>query len=228
MGFTLDNIVPWGRSFDEYVAMFALAGEDLDRPIIGCGDGPAAFNAELSRRGGAVVSVDPIYAFETAQIRARVHETYDTVLAQLRTNRESYVWNTIASVEDLGRLRMSAMDAFLSDYDRGKREGRYRVGELPSLPFEDRSFAIALSSHLLFLYSGQLSAEFHVQAIGEMLRVAGEARVFPVLTLDGANSPHLDSVMRRFEQQGFGVELRRVAYEFQKGGNQMLRVWSDP
>jgi hypothetical protein len=45
MTFTLDSVVPWGRSFDEYVAMFALSEEDLGRRVLGCADGPASFNA---------------------------------------------------------------------------------------------------------------------------------------------------------------------------------------
>ncbi len=60
MAFHLDQVVPWERSFDEYVAMFALETQNFGRRILGCGDGPASFNAELSPRGGAVVSVDPL------------------------------------------------------------------------------------------------------------------------------------------------------------------------
>jgi hypothetical protein len=49
--FTLDLIVPWGRSFDEYRQMFALTEADLGGRLVGCGDGPASFNAEATRRG---------------------------------------------------------------------------------------------------------------------------------------------------------------------------------
>ena len=69
--FTLEQVVPWGRSFDEYRRMFGLSDDDLDLRIIGCGDGPASFNAEATRRGARVVSCDPIYRLETAQIRDR-------------------------------------------------------------------------------------------------------------------------------------------------------------
>ena len=224
MGFTLDKVVPWGRSFDEYVAMFALTRSDLKLRMIGCGDGPAGFNAELTRRGGTVVSVDPIYAFDASQIMGRIHETYETVMTQVNQNHADYVWTAISSVEELGRVRTSAMKAFLSDYDLGKSEGRYIAGELPALPFESGSFDIALSSHFLFLYSAHLSVEFHIQALKEMLRVAREARVFPVLTLDGAKSPQMGVVTEALERHGFGVEVRRVPYEFQRGGNEMLLV----
>lgn len=224
MGFTLDKVVPWGRSYDEYVAMFDLNSADLTLRMLGCGDGPAGFNAELTRRGGTVTSVDPIYAFEREQIEWRILATYETVMAQMKRSHDDYVWTAIPSVDELGSVRMSAMNAFLSDYDVGRREGRYVAGELPALPIESGSFDIALSSHFLFLYSAHLPAEFHIQAVMEMLRVAREARVFPLLTLEGTESPHLGVVSEGLERHGYAVERRHVPYEFQRGGNEMLRV----
>ena len=224
MGFTLDKVVPWGRSYDEYVRMFNLTESELRLHVLGCGDGPAAFNSTLSQRGGNVVSVDPIYVFDAAQIKSRVSDTYETVIAQMHKNKNDYVWEAILSVEQLGNVRMSAMEAFLADFEKGKQEGRYIAGELPSLPFESRQFDIALSSHFLFLYSAHLSAEFHIQALQEMLRVAREARVFPLLTLEGALSPHLPFVKQYLENDGFCVEVKHVPYEFQRGGNEMLVI----
>ncbi len=58
MAFTLDKVVPWGRSLDEYRRMFALTDSDLEKRILGCADGPASFNAELTANGGSVVSCD--------------------------------------------------------------------------------------------------------------------------------------------------------------------------
>ncbi len=182
MGFTLDTVVPWGRSYDEYVSMFALTEDELKLRFIGCGDGPAAFNCDLTKRGGNVVSVDPAYAFDAARIRRRIFETFETVMAQMRKNQADYVWEAIPSLEQLGRRRLSAMQTFLADFEAGKKERRYVAGELPSLPFASGQFDIALSSHFLFLYSEHLSAEFHIQALEEMLRVARQARVFPLLT----------------------------------------------
>ena len=204
--------------------MFDLSEADLRLRILGCGDGPAEFNARLSERGGNVVSIDPIYEFDGVQIRNRISETYETVIDQLRKNQSDYVWNSISSVEDLGRIRMSAMNAFLSDYEAGKREGRYVHGELPLLPFDSDEFDIALSSHFLFLYSAHLSAEFHLHAVQEMLRVAREVRIFPLLTLDGKPSPYLDTVTEHYTDHGFSITLKRVSYEFQRGGNEMLLI----
>src|SRR5260370_30292561 len=47
----LHEVVPWGRSLDEYRAMFALSEGDLQGRLLGCGDGPASFNAELTALG---------------------------------------------------------------------------------------------------------------------------------------------------------------------------------
>ena len=66
MPFSIDRVVPWGRSAPEYQAMFALDEADLGGRILGCGDGPASFNAEMSAQGRAVVSVDPLYAVSAA------------------------------------------------------------------------------------------------------------------------------------------------------------------
>lgn len=224
MGFTLDKVVPWGRSFDEYVNMFGLTDNDLKLRILGCGDGPAAFNATLTKRGGRIVSVDPVYVFDAGQIKSRIAETYEAVMAQMYKNQGDYVWKGIPSVEELGKIRMSAMENFLADFADGKRDERYVTGELPSLPFEGGQFDIALSSHFLFLYSAHLSAEFHIQTIQEMLRVAHEVRIFPLLTLDGAPSPYLQAVEEHFSTNGFNVNAMHVNYEFQQGGNEMLVI----
>ena len=80
----LREIVPWGRSFDEYRLMFALSDGDLAGRTIGCGDGPSSFNADATAAGHAVVSCDPLYAFTCGDIRRRIDETYDAVISQVR------------------------------------------------------------------------------------------------------------------------------------------------
>src|SRR5512144_3244993 len=125
MAFTYESAVPWGRSFEEYVQMFALTNADLERSILSCADGPAAFNAKMVQRGIRVVSCDPLYQFSPAQIRKRLDETYENVIKQTYRNVERFVWTRIRSVEELGQVRRAAMEEFLNDLDRGKAEGRY-------------------------------------------------------------------------------------------------------
>ncbi|MHB1287397.1 MAG: hypothetical protein ACYCYP_12760, partial [Leptospirales bacterium] len=139
-------------------------------------------------------------------------------------NAREFVWTSIASVEELGKTRQEAMNAFLEDYPRGLLEGRYREAELPVLPFGPREFGLALCSHFLFLYSAHLTEEFHLQSIRELCRIAGEVRVFPILELGAVPSRHLDPVIDRLSREGYRIALEEVPYEFQRGGNQMMRA----
>jgi hypothetical protein len=219
-----DEVVPWGRSFDEYQRMFALTTADLARRVLGCGDGPASFNAHLSAQGGRVVSVDPLYTLAPAQIQARITATYDTVIAQTRANQAKFVWDSVGTVEALGVLRMAAMQAFLADYGPGQRAGRYVAAALPDLPFAPATFDLALCSHFLFLYTDHLSLDFHHAAVAAMCRAAREVRLFPLLTYNADLSPYVAPVMAHLRAAGYRAEVERVPYEFQRGGNQMLRV----
>ena len=222
--FTLDQIVPWGRSFAEYERMFALTADDLQGRILGCADGPAGFNAEATRRGFRVISCDPLYRFSAADILARMVEARGEVLDQARRNYDLFVWKEIASVEELGRVRWQAMQTFLADYETGKRAERYIDAALPNLPFSDHAFELALSSHLLFLYTDHLSLEFHCQAMMEMCRVAREVRLFPLLTLAGNRSSLVEPVRHAAELAGYTAVIEKVPYEFHRGGNEMLRI----
>ena len=225
MSVNLDQVVPWGRSLDEYVRMFDLAQRDLESRILDCGGGPASFNVEMHRRGRTVVSCDPIYQFSADDISRRIDETYETILQKTAQTRDNFVWHEMKSPEHLGQIRMAAMKLFLNDLPLGLAEGRYRVAELPALPFRDAEFDLALCSHLLFTYSDLFTVEFHVDSIRELCRVAREARIFPLLPSFGSrHSPHLAPVARGLTKGGYRCELRRVRYEFQKGGNEMLRV----
>jgi SAM-dependent methyltransferase len=223
--FTLDQVVPWGRSFAEYEQLFALSPADLGRRILGCGDGPAAFNAEATRRGARVVSCDPLYAFGRDDIETRISATCDAVLEQTRRHADQFVWGRgIASIDDLGDVRMRAMRVFLEDYDAGKAAGRYIEASLPVMPFEDGAFDLALCSHLLFLYSKQFDEGFHRASIRELCRVAAEVRIFPLLALDGAPSPFVAACLADARPVGIEAKIERVDYEFQRGGNEMLRL----
>ena len=227
MPITLSEVVPWGRTLDEYQRMFALGDADLSLSILGCGDGPAAFNAKWTAKGGHVISCDPLYEFSGDAIERRVRETFDYMMQAVRENYNDFIWQDITSPEALGERRLGAMQRFLNDYEKGRQEGRYITAALPDLPFRDRQFDLALVSHLLFLYSDQLDYAFHCASLAELCRIAREVRIFPLLALGNRPSPHLLPLIEEFTTRGFQIEQTRVDYEFQKGGCQMLRVWHD-
>jgi hypothetical protein len=222
----LKSVVPWGRTLIEYRNIFGLTDSDLEQSILGCGDGPASFNAELTQQGGNVVSIDPTYQFDSSSLKKRISEVYDEIMPQLHKNQDKYVWKNVSSVEELGRIRMDAMHTFISDYEMGKKSGRYIHESLPNLSFNNQQFDLALCSHYLFLYSEHVSLEEHISSITELCRVATEVRIYPLLSLNGKVSPHLDEVMSSLNQLGVSSSLVDVNYEFQKGATQMLVITS--
>jgi hypothetical protein len=224
MAMQLDAVVPFGRSLDEYIRMFNLSEMDLSQRILGVGDGPASFNAEAFQQGSAVVSIDPIYCFTGAEILQRFDAVVDNIIGQVKATADDYVWDYHKSPDDLRHNRVRAMQRFLADYELGKQSDRYQVGELPTLAFADGAFDLALCSHLLFLYSQHLDYAFHRSAVLEMLRVSREVRIFPLLTLMLERSPHLDLLVGELQQVGYQVRVVKVAYELQKGGNEMLVI----
>ena len=220
----LENIVPWGRNLNEYRAMFLLDETDLQKKILGCGDGPSSFNTEVDMNDGSVVSIDPLYQFSKKEIMQRIDEVAEEVMTQVRANEASFVWKNIPDPDTLLDLRIEAMMEFLMDYDEGKEEGRYLDEALPSLSFSDTYFDLALSSHFLFLYSEHLDETFHLHAILEMLRVAKEVRIFPLVALDNTRSPYVETIMQTLNEEGYTTQIVKTEYEFQKGANEMLKV----
>jgi hypothetical protein len=225
MGLRLEKVVPWGRSFDEYRRMFALSDHDLDRRILDCAGGPAAFNAAMNRRGTPIVSCDPVYQFSAAEIARRIDETYPVIVRGVAEDRDRYVWGDIHSPEHLGEVRLAAMQQFLADFEQGLRERRYIAAELPNLPFNPGQFDLALCSHFLFSYSVPLSWDFHRAAIAQLCEIAREVRLFPLLdNHSGQTSIHLDPAIAYLQDGGYHVEICPVNYQFQQGGDRMLRI----
>lgn len=223
-GFSINQVVPWGRGAEEYRRFFALSDADLKGRLLDCAGGPSDFTAEMNRLGYCVTAVDPLYAFSREEIERRIRETRPMVMDLAEKNQAAFLWNEIESVEELGRLRMTTMARFLDDLAPGLAGGRYLPEALPHLSAPDQSYDLALCSHYLFLYSDQVDLETHWSAICELMRVAKEVRIFPLISLRGVRSVHLDEVLRRGEECGWELEVARVPYEFQRNGNEMLRL----
>lgn len=107
-----------------------------------------------------------------------IGETCDYVIDQIRENQDQFFWQEIGSVEELERLRISAMAKFLDDFPKGKMKKRYLAGELPPLPSGEKKFDLALCSYLLFLYTDNLSLEFHPRSLAELCRVSRWSEYF--------------------------------------------------
>ncbi len=226
--FDLDGVVPWGRSYEEYASFFAITEPDQSARILDCGGGPSSFNVDMNQRGNRVVSIDPLYGLTKQTIEERVLDARERMMSGFASARDRFVWRCFDSPEASVAHRMRTMRAFLSDYEDGLSDERYIDAALPDLPFPNDSFDLVLSSHFLFLYDHLFDLDFHIDAMQDMLRVGLEARVFPLLDLNGRRSSLVDPVVAGLTERSFQVSLETVPYEFQRGGNQMMRVCRKP
>jgi hypothetical protein len=219
--FRLDGVVPWGREADEYEAFFALADVPPRARVLDCGGGPSSFTAEWCARGRPVVAADPLYAFDGAAIRARFDATRAPMREGMERAHAHFIWEFYASEDAVVLRRERALARFCSD--RAAHPERYVAASLPVLPFASDSVELVLCSHLLFLYSAELSLELHVESVREMLRVGRELRVFPLLDLEGEPSQHLEPALAALRAEA-DAERVTVPFEFRRGAREMLRL----
>lgn len=220
--FDLAGVVPWGRTADEYRAFLNLHTVCSTARILDCGGGPASFAAERNAAGQAVIAADPIYALTPRELGDAFEAAIDPIRRGMELARDRFVWDYYRSPDRVLAMRKAAFERF--SLDRAEAPpGRYVDASLPVLPFDDDAFDLATCSHLLFLYSAQLSLRFHIDSLRELLRVAPEVRVFPLLDLDGRPSRHIDAVTAALSDIAV-IAREPVAFEFQKGAREMLRL----
>lgn len=221
----LDKVVPFGRALAEYQLMFRLIPEDMERKILDVAGGPASFNAQMYQLGHLVTSIDPIYEFSSQEIKQRFDECVENIIEQVKMTPKDWIWKYHKSPEDLRSNRKEALAIFLADYEHGKAEQRYILGALPDIPLEEH-YDLVLCSHFLFLYSEQFDYDFHRYSILNLLEQSHEIRIFPLLTLDLKQSPHLEPILKELHQLGYSAKILKVDYELQRGGNEMLKIQS--
>jgi hypothetical protein len=218
----IGDIIVSSRPYDEYLAMFGLdEREVLAGPVLDCPGGAGPFAATVRARGGEAVSADPAYALPRREILAQARAGLDHALRYLDEHRDSYVWTFYASSDDLRRRRLAALEEFARDFSGPDR--RYVVAALPRLPFAAGAFRLVLSSFLLFAYPDHMDEAAHERALRELVRVAREeVRVFPLIDTSYVPYHALDDLRRRLGAEGVDSEVRKLDYELQRGGDEVL------
>ena len=211
------------RSFGEYEAFFGLSSADLAGTVLDCSAGASGFVAAVNGRGGRATAVDPVYEQPAEELGAAANAALVQGEAILARHADRYLWSWYGSLERHHEVRRTALAAFLADLHR--HPGSYVPGSLPHLPFDDGAFDLAVCSHLLFTWSNVFDEAWHEAAVLELLRVASEVRLFP-LVAQGAGEPvpFLPTLIDRLRSLGHRADVVDVPYEFQRGASQMLAV----
>jgi hypothetical protein len=210
------------RSLEEYAAMFALDDADLSGGVLDCAAGASEFAARAAQRGARVVAVDPAYRLDDAGLLQRARADGRRGAAIVDEFPDRFTWAAWYGDRDRrDALRSAALETFTADFRRGP--GRYVAAAVPRLPFRDRSFGLAVCSHLLFAWADTFDVSWHRTAVLELTRVAAEVRIFPTVRQgDGEAVPFMAELLASLGTDGITTRFQRVAYEFQRGANQML------
>lgn len=97
--------------------------------------------------------------------------------------------------------------------------------QLQNKGFPDQSFDLALCTDFLFA-NGEEDQAVYLSTLLELVRVASEVRVFPLVNQKGEPSQYLGAVIQALQEKGMGVEVRQVMDTKQGSSNAMLRIWN--
>lgn len=221
----IKGVTALGFGLNEYKQMFGLTEDELAMNILDCRAGASCFAADMTRQNKRVHACDPLYQLPITDIQNIVLEAGSTIKNAL--NHDSNQFCVLPEkAKDFIKVIDQGTQRFFDDLTPGLQEKRYTTDSLPTLSFKNEQFELALVCHYLFTFSDQLSVDYHVKAIEELVRVANEVRIFPLVTTAGQLSPFVGEVVARLQLDSFGVEIRGVDYMLQNQGNAMLRVWA--
>ncbi|GAA1068878.1 hypothetical protein GCM10009665_74000 [Kitasatospora nipponensis] len=202
------------RPLDEYCGLFGLTRARLGAlagPVLDCPGGAAGLVAEARALGCRVIAADPLYAAPRAELLARAEAARSVMAAAMPATPQRYL-----------AARHRPYDRYLRSWDRARRlfaadrarhPGDYVAAALPRLPFADGTFALTLSSYLLFAYPDQFPPPAQLAALLELVRVTergGEVLVHPLHDQLARRCPHLGELRLALGRRRIHSELRTV------------------
>lgn len=223
----IDRIAFFSRTYAEYMDMFDL-DESLLRQgqILDCPAGASSFAAEAHQLGIDVIACDILYNLTADKLLEKGKKDIQHVFGKFDEVNHLYVWKYYKDKNEVTTLRNKALEIFAGNFTTGYKNGQYIHGKLPHLPFPDKSFSLVLSGNFLFLYGDRLDLDFHKACIKELIRIcSGEVRIFPLIGLDFKPYSYLNEILSSLDSDGIKVEIVDVPFEFQKGANEMLKLY---
>lgn len=222
----IDRIAFIGRTYGEYINIFDLDENILSQgPVLDCAAGPSSFTAEAHQRGYDVSACDILYNLAPSELLKKGTGDIEYVFRKFNNASHLFTWMFYKDKEHVMSLRKEALRQFIGDYQQSRKNGRYKKADLMRLPYPDNKFNIVLSSHFLFLYGDRQGLDFHILCLEEMIRVSsGEIRIFPLVGLDGQPFIYLDEILSFLQSARTRPEIVKVPFEFQTGGNSMLKI----
>jgi hypothetical protein len=201
-------------NLDDYRQIFALSEPDLQKKILEYPAGISSVNAELYALGHLIISGDPAYSLSPKEMRDYASKILRENIAATDKSCQSAL---IAQWEQ-------SLELFLSDYETGKKQGRYRAMDLPPFSNVEETYELLLCTD--FLFNPPVSSGTAQELMNELCKLAAEVRIFPLPQDKNAVAAELGPMMLALQQRNFGVEIRAVNYPPCNQASAMLRIWA--
>jgi hypothetical protein len=163
------------------------------------------------------VAVDPVYQYPLPEQERIAFNDMHEVKQQMQ-QAAGTMTRKDADWDDWTDKHTATLDEFL--LDQREHPSNYIAASLPNLPFEDESFDIVVSSHLLFAYAPlkdggvararphpsnddpNMDLKWHYQALDELLRVSrGDVRIFDANNYDSDLLANAEAKLHPFVPQ---------------------------
>lgn len=227
----MQKIFNLGNTLSDYQSMFDLRDTEIShcKKILEYGGGLSSFNAEMALNKRSVFSCDPLFKKDVASLSEMLLKEMTHLKEELQKHSERYVFNA-KDLMHFVECKKIAAEQCLKDFAERRELGNYSAQDLPKLAFDDYFFDLALVPYTIF-QDPKMSQNSKIvpgilKNLLELCRVAKEVRIYPLVDETDRVSLYLGNVMLELQRQAIGVEVRAVDYEFQKGANAMLRIWS--
>jgi SAM-dependent methyltransferase len=216
------------RSYQEYKDMFVLSEELLSSGrILDAAGGASSFTAEAVRRDLQCTAADPMYSLTLEEMGNRGKREIEESTKKIAQMKEFFLWSYYGDINKHCAGRHKSLQLMLEDYAKEDSRSRYINASLPSLPFEDSSFRLILCSHFLFLYEQQFNADFHLNALQELIRICqkgGEIRIYPLVNLQREPYSSLQKLLEQLQHWSTTVEQIHTNFSFLPGASTVLRI----
>src|SRR3954471_21140157 len=103
------------RSYQEYLAFFALTPADLEGRILDCSAGASGFAAEAAARGADVTAVDPAYEAPVEALVTEVADSNQRGNALVDQHDDRFTWSWYGTPEHRDAMRAEALAVFIED-----------------------------------------------------------------------------------------------------------------
>lgn len=207
---------------DDYQKFFALTEFDLTKKIIEFYGAFNSFNCGMAKRQCNIYSCDPLYSASLSELQKQEKLLEHELQKSFAEESFPFSFHTFATFEVMMQHHQQVATDFFADYANGVAAGRYLSCRLEQHDFAPKSFDVVLL-HYLFAKPGLILEEVFRQ-LQTALQLAPEVRIFPLLDDNAQHAALLAPLCLLLQQNGFGVELKKVDFEWQTQGHVLLIV----